>query len=161
MNDVPAKDRAILQGHDAWAVDVYVYLHSESPGDFTVESYLQSDPGSKNLVFYNRDHPGFDVTFHLVDETGLGYRFPQPSNREDAIWSQMGTDCPSSPVWEVFQNHRITVGPQGLTLTAHNPNEGSAVGEFRYTLNVSRTGNSPYLPLDPGGNNNNGSTSKS
>jgi len=160
MNEVPVKDRAMLQGHDAWAVDVYVYLHSETPGDFTVESYLQSEPNSSNLVFYNRYHPGFDVTFHLVDETGLGYRFPQPPNRQDGIWSQLGTGCPSSEVWDIFEKHRITVGPQGGTLTAHNPNVEPAVGEFRYTLNVSRTGNPPYLPLDPGGTNNNGSTSR-
>jgi hypothetical protein len=163
MNEVPVKDRAMNlenRGHDAWAVDVFVYLHSQTPGDFTVESYLQSDPGSSNLVFYNRHHPGFDVTFHLIDETGLGYRFPQASNKQDAIWSQLGNSCPTTPVWEVFDKHGMILGPQGLSITAHNPNEGTAVGEFRYTLNVSQSGNPPYLALDPGGTNNNGSTSR-
>nr|NUR37855.1 hypothetical protein [Sphingomonas sp.] len=164
MNDVSVKDRAMRlagKGHDAWDVDVFVYLHSEAAGDFSVESYLQSDPTSDHLVFYNRKHPGFDVTFHLIDETGLGYRFPQSSHREDAIWSQLGTSCPANAIWEVFEKHSIQIGPQGETVSAHNPNEGTPVGAFQYTLNVSRTGNPPYLPLDPGGTNNNGSTSKS
>lgn len=167
MNEVSVKERTTdpkldSQGHGAWDVDVDVYLHSEKPGDFTVESYLQSDPGNDHLVFYNRNHPGFDVNFHLIDETGLGYRFPLPSHREDGIWSQLGTDCPTGakPVWDVFEKHSIVISDQGLTLSAHNPNEGSAVGEFRYALNVSLNGNPPYLPLDPGGTNNNGSTSK-
>jgi hypothetical protein len=166
MDDVSTKERTTTRkltgvGHDAWDVDVYVYLHSETIGDFTVESYLQSDPHSNQLIFYNRRHPGFDVNFHLIDETGFGYRFPQPAHREDGIWSQLGTTCPTSaaPVWDVFVRDSIDVRDRGLTVRAHNPNEAPAVGEFRYTLNVSRDGEPPYLPLDPGGTNNNGSTS--
>ena len=146
------------KGHGSWEVDVYVYLHSEKPGDFTVESYLQSDSGSDNLVFHNRCHPGFYVYFHLIDETGLGYRFPLQSNKDDAIWSQMGSACPTGPVYEVFDNNKTSVKDQGETLKTFNPNEDPVVGVFQYTLNVSKDGKAPYLPLDPGGTNMNGST---
>jgi hypothetical protein len=146
------------KGHDSWEVDVYVYLHSDAPLDFSVESYLQSDSNSDNLMFYNRCHPGFYVYFHLIDETGKGYRFPQSSNKDDAIWSQMGTSCPTQAIYEVFDQNKINVKDQGATLKTFNPNEGTAVGNFQYTLNVSTDGKAPYLALDPGGTNMNGST---
>lgn len=165
MNEVTLKDRAKKpklegKGHDPWSVDVYVYLQSGTLGDFSIESYLQSNPTSKNLIFYNRHHPGFIVNFHLIDETNSGYRFPLASNAEDGIWSQMGDQCPTSdnPVWDVFTFESIKVSDQGMTLSAYNPNVAPVLGDFRYTLNVSQGGTAPYLPLDPGGTNQNGST---
>lgn len=162
MNDVMTSKKThpklAAKGHDSWDVDVYVYLHSGTPGDFTVDSYLQSDPGSNNLIFYNRHHPGFWVNFLLIDEQDLGYRFPLPSNKEDGIWSDLGIVCPTSakPVWTIFD--KIEIKDNGLTLSAYNENVAPAVGEFRYTLNVSLDGKGPYLPLDPGGTNHNGMT---
>jgi hypothetical protein len=136
---------------------VDVYLHSETPGDFTVESYLQ-DPNSKKLTFWNNGHPGFNVTFNLHDETGLGYRFPGPPHDKNAIWSELGsTGCPSSPgSWAVFPANRISVKGGGDTMTAYNPNPAPAQGDFRYTLNVTKNNGANYLPLDPAGNNQNG-----
>jgi hypothetical protein len=169
MSEVNVKERKVREGlqggkgHDAWQVDVFVYLHSPEPGHFTVESYLQSDPeNTEKLVFNNRYHPGFDVTFNLVDETGLNYRFPTPDDRENGIWSLMGTTCPSETDhgWEVFEKNSIHVFGDGMALKAHNPNAGDAVGDFKYTLNVGVEGRKPYLPLDPGGTNNNGMTSR-
>lgn len=149
-----------------WDVEVDVYLHSETPGDFTVESYLQSSSSnSQDLVFFNRGHNGFDVTFYLIDETGLGYRFPDPPNDKDAIWSQLMGVCPIPPCWDVFPQHRIQVKDAGTTLVAYNPNPevagGGGQGKFTYCLNVTKDGKKPYLPLDPGGVNQNGSTSQS
>jgi hypothetical protein len=165
MNHVQTKERkekATLdgQGHDSWQVDVYVYLHSATPGDFTIESYLQSNPNSGKLEFYNRHHPGFSVTFHLIDEQDLGYRFPLAEDKKDGLLSQLGTTCPTidDPRWEIFSEKSIHIYADGMTLSAFNPNEAPAVGDFQYTLNVSLDGRRPYLPLDPGGTNHNGIT---
>lgn len=167
MNDVDLKERKVSdreeggRGHQPWEVDVFVYLHSDAPGDFTVESYLQSSPDSSKLIFYNRFHPGFWVKFHLIDEHDLGYRFPLPSNREDGLLSKLGSDCPTieDPHWDVFEKSSIQI-IDSVTLRAFNPNEEPALGDFQYTLNVSKDGKPRYLPLDPGGTNNNGMTSQ-
>lgn len=167
MSEVNVKERNVsdrgetARGHDSWEVDVYVYLHSDQAGDFTVESYLQSNPNNTKLIFYNRYHPGFFVKFHLIDEHNLGYRFPLPSNREDALLSQLGSTCPTieDPHWDVFDKRSIQV-LDNLTVRAFNPNEDPVLGDFQYTLNVSKDGKPPYLPLDPGGTNNNGMTSQ-
>lgn len=150
-------DKSVAKG--AWNVTVDVYLHSEAAGDYTIESYLQSDPAAPNdLVFYNRKHPGFNVTFILHDETGLGYRFPGPPKKDDAIWSQLGPDaCPGSGQWDIFPKSGIKVNGQGDEVTAFNPNPSPAQGAFGYALNVTKDNGAHYLPLDPGGNNQNGS----
>lgn len=172
MNDIDLKERNRIEtevkrkvGSEArkqWDVLVDVYLHSETPGDFTIESYLQSDPDSDNLIFYNNGHPGFHISFSLHDETGLGYSFPQGSNKEDAVWSQVGENlCPETGVWGVFEQSSIVVKNSGATLEVHNPNPSPAQGQFSYTLNVSKDGGATYLALDPGGINQNGGTSRS
>lgn len=169
MNDIP---RQRGQGHSEsshdgratarspWEVVVDVYLHSETPGDFTIQSYLQSKPGSDELVFCNNGHPGFNVTFNLHDETGLGYRFPGPPKDQDSLWSVLGAgQCPSSPgAWNIFPANRISVKGGGSAMTAFNPNPAPAQGDFSYTLNVTKDNGAHYLPLDPGGNNQNGNT---
>jgi hypothetical protein len=164
MNDVTVEElevRPILQGkgHDTWEVDVYVYLHSED-GHHTIESYLQSDSRSENLQFYNNHHPGFNVKFHLIDETGRGYRFPTSNNRKDGIWSKLGYDCPDSPCWDVFDRESIHVYGDGDELIAFNPNIAPAIGDFQYRLNVSLDGSEPWVAIDPGGTNHNGMTSR-
>src|SRR5689334_21404498 len=74
MNDVDLKERKVSdrqeggRGHGPWEVNVFVYLHSDTAGDFTVESYLQSNPDSSKLVFHNRFHPGLHLKLHLIDE---------------------------------------------------------------------------------------------
>jgi hypothetical protein len=155
-----AKARSKLAKDKPWTVDVDVYLHSQTPGEHSVESYLQTDPSNDDLVFCNSHHPGFYVHFHLYDETGLGYRFPLPANKKDGVWSQLGTSCPSTGIWDVFDGNKTDVKDQGATLIAFNPNPSPAQGQFQYCLNVSIDGNPPYLPIDPGGNNMNGGTSR-
>ena len=164
MDDVTVEEREVKpisegKGHDTWEVDVYVYLHSEKDGDFRIESYLQSDTTvPENLQFFNKGHPGFNVKFHLIDETGCGYRFPSPNNRKDGIWSQLGNECPDGPCWEVFDKESIHVFGDGDELIAYNPNVAPALGDFQYRLNVSTDGSEPWLPIDPGGTNHNGLT---
>jgi hypothetical protein len=114
-------------------------------------------------VFNNAGRPGFKVKFRLYDNTnggnGSGYAFPQGTNKQDGIWSIVGSSgCPSSGIWQVFDQNSLAVTDNGATLVALNPNPSPAQGDFRYTLNVTKTGGPPYLPLDPGGTNNNGSS---
>jgi hypothetical protein len=142
------------------AKDVYVdvTLNSETPGDFTIEPF---PPGSLpkgpkgELVFENKGHPGFFVHFRLQDRTGLGYFFPRPNDRKEAVWSQRVEDaCPESAVWDVFDPRNIS--GDRLTLIVHNPNVAPVLGQFGYTLRVTKNNGQDYLPLDPGGDNRNG-----
>jgi hypothetical protein len=159
MNDIEEK-RAMPQiqsktARKAWDVLVDVYLVSDSPTEFHVESYLQ-DAEDQPLNFHNNGHPGFNVTFELHDETGKNYSFARGPNKEDAIWSQLGSACPLAGIWDVFDKNSIQVTNNGSRLSVFNGNPHPAQGQFQYTLNVSTTGNPPYLNLDPGGNNQNG-----
>lgn len=168
MSEVTVKDRKPVDASNKgvapgdkqpWDAVVDVFLHSETPGDFTVRSNLQA-PGSDELVFRNDGHPGFNVIFNLHDETQLGYRFPAPPKDFDSIWSQVGASgCPGSPgAWEVFDKASIVVTNGGDVMKAKNRNPSPAQGQFRYTLNVTKDGGATYLPLDPGGNNQNGAS---
>lgn len=137
---------------DRWVVDVDVYLESIDPLRFIVESYLQQAHGG-DLVFHNNGHPGFDVAFHLHDDTDDpdGYTFVRP--RQNAIWSQYGESeaaCPTTAIWEVFRPLRLVDG--GMTLVVYNPND--EIKDFQYTLRVTNGGEP--VRLDPGGKNMNG-----
>ena len=145
---------------DPWKVQLDVYLEDDSdPPKFRVESCLPSyeaKPGDKILEFHNNNRPGFEIHFHLHDLTGKGYKFPR--NEDDAVWSQIGDQCPTTEMHEVFEPKRV-VQPDQTMLVVQNDNDkksGNPIGRFRYTLNVSTTGSRPYLPLDPGGDDLNG-----
>ena len=137
-------------------VDIDVYL--QAPGSnppFKLDSDLPGKDG--NYAFKNKNHPGLIVGFHLHDELNPGYSFPDASNLQDAVWSQLGSTCPTSGIWEVFQP--LSVENDGKTLMAYNENPtagGNGLGAFHYTLNVTKTGGPPYLALDPGGDDQNG-----
>lgn len=148
-------------------VHVNVILISEDPLDFCIEpSPAGSLPTGPNgeLIFRNEGHPGFHIHFNLQDRTGLGYRFPPNSKKNAAVWSQLGSGaCPKSEIWEVFHAIRVDQNPDGTTtLVVHNPNPRNpnpppdGQGLFGYTLRVTKDGGSIYLPLDPGGDNQNG-----
>lgn len=163
--------RAIAKGpNERWKVQVDVYLKDDTtnPPEFRVESALPSypeKPGDNILVFNNNGRPGFEILFHLHDLTGKGYRFPR--NRDDAVWSKIGDECPEMEPDEadrVFRPVRV-FEPDGDKLIVENDNEkkrdGNPIGRFRYTLNVTtkENGTGPYLHLDPGGDDMNGPTS--
>lgn len=180
MSDFDLKDRDRAEAHehrakrqmgrhevhpkDAWNVVIDVYLNSVGPApdyaaDFDVQTclpmeFVGNDP-RRHVLFFNDGRPGFNVTFRLFDNTnggqGSGYRFAK--NKDDAVWSQLGEDCPTEPVNQVFQR---PVVQDATTLVVFNPNQDPWLGEFHYTLNVSIDGDEPYVPLDPGGNNMNG-----
>ena len=148
-----------------WDAEIDVTLTSAGPpAAFTIDTPLPKDPNG-NIIFNNNGRPGFKIKFRLYDNTnngnGSGYAFPQGGNKSDAVWSQLGaTGCPSSGIWDVFDQSSITIQDGGATLVVHNPNPSPAQGQFRYTLNVTTTGGPPYLPLDPGGTNMNGSSTR-
>ncbi len=150
-----ANKAALITAVDGpWSVAVDVYLKSDgrSP-DFKVESFLQSKVGG-DLVFHNHGRPGFNVIFHLHDQTGSGYRFPDDKDKREAVWSRYGDICPRTEVFDVFTAR--TVFNDGKTLVAFNENPKPAKGAFKYTLRVTMDGGESYLPLDPGGVNQNG-----
>jgi hypothetical protein len=116
------------------------------------------------LIFRNAGHRGFEVHFHLTDSTGLGYRFPPHSKKHAGVWSQLGAGaCPNSEIWEVFHANGVQE-PGGMILEVLNPNPSvsnppnppEGQGQFGYTLRVTKDGGTTYLPLDPGGDNQNG-----
>jgi hypothetical protein len=179
MSDIDTKERSHrtqenegepkLQGQhqptNPWDAEIDVTLTSAGPpAQFEIATCLPID-ASGNIVFNNAGRPGFRVKFRLYDNTnngnGSGYAFPQGANKQDGVWSEVGSSgCPNAGVWQVFEQNSIVVQDNGATLVARNPNLAPAQGAFRYTLNVTTTGGPPYLPLDPGGDNQNGSSLK-
>jgi hypothetical protein len=147
------------QGHgpgSPWLVDVDVYLTSVNPVSFHLETCLPMAPDG-NITFKNRNRPGFEIRYNLIDETGDGYRFPPQSKRADALWSIEGQNCPPANYgqqWPQFTTVRV-VEPDCLTLVVRNKNE--TVTTFGYTLRVTKDGGLNYVDLDPGGTNDNGS----
>lgn len=156
----PEPNAAVMGPNEPWTVQVDVYLEDDTtdPPKFRIDSCLPSydEKGDKILEFHNNNRPGFEVHFHLHDMTGKGYVFPK--HEDDAVWSKIGNQCPETEAHEVFEPKRV-VQPDQTMLVVKNDNDkknGSPIGRFRYTLNVSTTGRSPYLPLDPGGDDMNG-----
>lgn len=144
-------------------VHVDVILESDNPVQFRIEpsppNSLPTGPDGE-LIFQNDHHPGFHVHFHLLDMAGLGYRFPKNSDKNEAVWSELGSGvCPQAAKWDVFKP--LSVGANRMILTVNNPNPKPAQGSFGYTLRVTKDNGANYLALDPGGQNQNGSQSMS
>jgi hypothetical protein len=159
---------------EPWLVQVDVYLDSVDPLQFHVDSCLPQEPryfGGKEeqyLVFNNSCRPGFKIIFELHPSDTVpatqGYRFPHRA--DDAIWSQIGDECPREyHDAKVFDPVRV-IEPDGTSLVVDFENEKIVkepgkdpvpIGDFRYTLNLIKDGAKP-LQLDPGGTGNNGNT---
>lgn len=142
-----------------WEVIVGVKLVSDDPLQFQIESKDLPKKGNGSLEFKNNGRPGFNISFVLTDETGQGYLWPDNAHKDEAVWSEVGTACPGPPgKSNVF--HAIGVDPGRTTLRVNNPNPDPAQGQFMYTLRVTKDNGQNYLPLDPGGVNDNGSTTR-
>lgn len=145
-------------------VQVTVTLNSERPDDFTIEpepvgSLPKGTDGE--LVFRNDGHSGFWIFFNLVDKTGLGFKFIERDKNnnkvvDDAVWSALGANnCPKSAIRDVLRARAVL--NDGMTLKVRNSNvDRDELGQFTYTLRVSKDGGANYHPLDPGGDNRNG-----
>lgn len=161
QSSLEEEDQRRLAPGNPWPVDIDVYLYDDTnPPRFEVVSTLpidHSDPEDPLLIFDNKGRPGFELRFHLYDQTEKGYRFP--IDKDHAVWSIIADKgCPTEEVDQVLKPVRVTQ-PNGTTLVVKNDNaekDGAPIGKFRYTLNVSTTGRAPYLPLDPGGVDQNG-----
>ena len=145
-------------------VHIDVILNSEAKGDFRIEPHpensLPKGPGDE-LVFENKGHSGFFIYFHLKDPNKLGYKFPDDHKLvNDAVWSKMGKGaCPDDGIWDVFIPRKVI--DKGMTLKVRNLNEKPDIGDFGYTLRVTKDEGRTYLALDPGGTNKNGPISAS
>lgn len=145
-------------------VNVTVTLNSERPGDFVIEP----DPkgslprgAGEQLIFKNDGNSGFWIYFNLIDNTGLGYQFIEKDKNNkkvvaDAVWSVLGANnCPTTGTYDVFRARAVL--HNGMTLKVRNSNvDKDELGQFTYTLRVSKDGGDHYHPLDPGGDNRNG-----
>jgi|GraSoiStandDraft_46_1057282.scaffolds.fasta_scaffold536400_1 hypothetical protein len=144
-------------------VEVNVILESDNPVRFRIEPVGKSIPVGPQgeLIFYNDHHPGFHVWFYLQDPNDLGYLFPPNNKKHEAIWSELGSgSCPQPPgKSDVFHAERV-LEPECTTLVVLNPNPSPAQGAFGYTLRVTKDRGATYLPLDPGGLNQNGPQSR-
>lgn len=177
MDDITAKDRhgaepkseldmteAMVVGpKDPWPVEVDVYLEDVTdPANpkFRLETCLPIDhTGSDQVItFHNRGRPGFEIKFNLFDKTGNGYRFPPQAKRHQALWSRQGAGCPPDNYgqqWREFEVVRV-IEPAQESLVVRNRNE--TITQFGYTLRVTNDDGASYLNLDPGGDNQNGSS---
>jgi hypothetical protein len=113
--------------------------------------------GPDGLIFVNDHFPGFHISFVLSDATHQNYAFPPESKKKKAVSSVMGANlCPPQGTREVFKVIRVD-GANNDTVTVHNPNE-KHLGVFSYVLWITNDGGNTYVPLDPGGVNQNGPT---
>ncbi len=135
-------------------VTVKVVFRSDAPLDFDIESNDLPKDAEGNLVFENHNHSGFQVEFEFVDVNALGYFFPPNSKKSEAVWSKLCAPCPDSACDEVFKV--LNVSHDCKTLAVRNANVAPVLGKFGYTLRVTKDGGANYLPLDPGGVNQNG-----
>jgi hypothetical protein len=173
MNDVDLKSRPMkgateLRGQapgKPWEAEVDVYLTSVGPPvAFTIETCLPTD-ASGNIIFKNNGRPGFNINFHLYDNTndgqGSGYVFPNPPAPPNktgawAMWSSAGQGCPPQGCGQWSEFTCTATKDQGKTLVVRNTNTSQTT--FGYTLRVTNDNGATFVDLDPGGVNQNGSS---
>ena len=139
-------------------VSVDVILESDNPVKFHLQS-TDLPIVNGDLIFDNDHHNGFKIQFNLQDQTGKNYLFPPNSKKHDAVFSALGAGaCPvANGKPQVFQVVGVDE-PACTTLRVQNPNVSPVLGAFSYALQVTKDGGANYLPLDPGGVNQNGPT---
>lgn len=121
----------------------------------TTSNNIQLGPNNV-ITFANNGRPGFVIDYHLVNPPN-GYVFPDnpiPNHLAEALWSAVGSDgCPSvAGQWPSFTARNVK--DNGLTLVVRNLND--CIAQFGYVLRVTNDNGASYLPLDPGGFNQNG-----
>jgi hypothetical protein len=180
MDEVSVKERHHREHHEKrerhlrrnqptkpWDCEIDVYLTSVGPpAVFQIESPLPVDEYG-NIIFCNNGRPGFMIHFRLYDQTndgnGSGYVFPNPPAPPNqvmqwAMWSSEGEGCPEPGCGQWSEFTTVNVKDDGTTLVVQNTNSSQTF--FGYTLRVTNDNGASFVNLDPGGNNQNGSTSK-
>jgi hypothetical protein len=149
-----ARANTSVQPPDPWVVDIDVYLEPEgSDPPFFLETILPVNSDGE-IVFQNHLRDGFILKYNLKDPYETGYLFPD--DKEEALYSSKGKGCPSSKgQWGQFKAEEV-VKPGNTTLIVRNRNQSGHTGQFGYTLRVTKDKGATYLPLDPGGDNQNG-----
>lgn len=141
---------------DPMEVHVKLFVTPGDPnGDFHFETTDLPMGPNNHLYFRNCGNDGFYVYYDI--QSG-GYRFPDfgISNKwkKEALYSQAQSGCPASEgQWGQFETKDVT--NSGQTLVVWNKNRTKQ--DFGYTLRVTNDNGASYLPLDPGGTNENGS----
>lgn len=154
-------------------VDVDVHIINDSsknpPYDFwlgTTDNKV-GKPKGDTLTFDNDGkYDGFDIRFHVVDETRKGFLFMDA--RKDAngdpdpnlapMWVKKVNDpkdpCPDHEFWDEFKT--TEVAPNNKTLHVYNRNTDKQL--FKFAFMFSRTPHQePFeIMYDPGGDNQNG-----
>lgn len=137
-------------------IDVILQPGSKPP--FRFESKDITIGPDNHITFDNDNHDGF-ILHYRIKGPNHGYRFPDssiPKNLKEALYVARGTTCPTEECrWGQFE--ATDVDADGTTLTVRNRNQKAEKGDFAYTLRVTNDSGASYLPLDPGGTNNNGS----
>jgi hypothetical protein len=142
-------------------VHVRVFVHPGSPnGDYHFETTDLPMGPQNHLYFENCGHPGLYVYYDI--QPGTNYVFPDqnltPRWKNEVLWATQQPSCPmaepNAPL-TIFQPSDVQ--NSGTTLVVRNTNPKKE--DFWYTLRVTNDRGANYLPLDPGGTNDNGSTS--
>jgi hypothetical protein len=136
-------------------VHVKVFVTPGDPnGDFHFETTDLPMGPNNHLYFTNCGNDGFYVHYDLQ---GGAYRFPDSTInnwKKEALYSHAQSACPTAQgQWGQFETKDVLNG--GQTLVVWNKNNSKQ--DFAYTLRVTNDNGASYLPLDPGGTNNNGS----
>lgn len=133
--------------------EVTVKVILQAPGSNPPFKFESSDlPIDENNVIYFSNcgkFKGFMVNYDLDDAANRGFRFPELT--KEALWVTESGPCPTQAcTWDVFEAKKVD--KDGLRLVVKNTNE--TVQDFAYTLRVKNA--TTWLPLDPGGSNQNG-----
>jgi hypothetical protein len=139
-------------------IDVILLLGEKPP--FKLASKDITIGPDNYIIFDNdKDHDGF-MLHYTIKDPNHGYYFPDSpitNYLKEALYSAKQKPCPSRQgQWGQFTAHCVKDG--GRTLVVHNRNATGQEGQFAYTLRVTDNAGGSYLPLDPGGLNNNGYT---
>jgi len=140
-----------------WDVEIDIHLKKGCP-DPQFEIYTTLPVSNGAIEFRNNHRPGFNITFTLYDESGENYLFPPQSKVREACWSLRGNTCPTSAAYDVFDPRTVDHSRTTLVVFNDNPDadHGGPLGEFMYTLRVTKDECASYCCLDPGGNDMNG-----
>lgn len=139
-------------------VQLIIDSDPKHPNDPKFASFSMKGPSVQGeMITFTNDanDDGVDVTFVIQDNTGRGYKFPADLSKTLAV--KKITDkkhCPKpDDKWPDFSPAART----DSTLTVRNAN--SYLQYFGFALFVTvDPKNGPYVPYDPIGNNQNGST---